>query len=69
MNEFDNRRGPMKWYVKSVYGTNHKYWHDSKDQEHWKQLTGRTTFTDKDMVVLHVMFDVSFEQVLPPKAA
>ena len=55
----------IKYYVKSVYGTDRFYLNDPKEARNFQQLTKDKTMSPEQMHALKELAEVEFQQILP----
>ena len=57
----------IKYYVKSVFGTDRFYLNDPKEARNFQQLTKDKTMSPEQMHALRELAEIEFQQVLPRK--
>ena len=57
----------IKFYVKSVYGTDRFYLNDPREARNLQRLTKNETMSPEHMQALQDLADIQFEEVLPNK--
>jgi len=57
----------IKYFVKSVYGTDRFYLSDPREARNLQRLTKNETMSPEHMQALQDLADIQFEEVLPNK--
>jgi len=57
----------IKYFVKSVYGTDRFYLSDPREARNLQRLTKNETMSPEHMQALQDLADIEFEEVLPHK--
>ena len=55
----------IKYYVKSIYGTDRFYLNDPREARNLQRLTKNETMSPEHMDALKELADLEFEEVLP----